>query len=375
MSIDRREFMKLGGVGVAGVLFIPLLEGCESHVITPLREPADTPFLTPISQFFEQNGGEGAIQGWTRPSFGSAEDWSLVIREGNTDKLTVRWDMLNAAAATESVTFLKTIECVLQSRVRVTATGYTGNAYWTGVPLKHFLDQSGIDYSPSSRVKRFFLTGADGFTNNIKPERITNAEAMGLEQPLLVFQMNGRPLPEKHGFPVRLIIQEGYGYKNIKWLTEVQAVNFDLDFGTYQDQGYVDDGIIRTNSRSTSVFEGSEIPAGRTLITGFALSGYAPIEKVEISIDGGAVQTAEIIPLDEIGNEETLPPTISQLAEGLPYPFRAVWTPWRLEWEATEGNHTIAIRAYDAEGNFQPDTDSAISDGQTGVTTYRVNVN
>ena len=182
MSIDRREFLKLGGVGVAGVVFLPLLSGCENHVITPLRAPETTPFLTPISEFFEQNGGEGAITGWTHPTFNSEQDWSLVIKEGNTEKLTVTWDMLMEAAAEESITILKTLECVLQSRVRVSPTGFTGSAYWTGVPLKRFLDQAGIDYSAGSRVRRFILTGADTFNNNIKKERILESEAMGLEQ-------------------------------------------------------------------------------------------------------------------------------------------------------------------------------------------------
>lgn len=318
MSIDRREFLKLGGAGIAGVLFIPLLSGCENHIITPLRAPEATPFLTPISEFFEQNGGEGAISGWTHPTFNSEQDWSLLIKEGNTEKLTVTWDMLMEAAAQESITILKTLECVLQSRVRVTSTGFTGSAYWTGVPLKRFLDQAGIDYSPTSRVKRLILTGKDGFNNNIKPNRILNAEADGLEQPLLVYQMNGRPLPPKHGFPVRLIVQEGYGYKNVKWITEVQSFNVDVEIGTYQTQGFVDDGIIRTNSRATNIFDNVEVPAGATLISGFALSGFAPIAKVELQIDGGPVQEAEIVPLEEIQNSETLPPTIKQLAAELP---------------------------------------------------------
>lgn len=375
MSIDRREFLKLGGAGIAGVLFIPLLNGCESHVVTPLRTPEATPFLTPISEFFEQNGGEGAISGWTHPTFNSEEEWSLLIKEGGTERLTVTWDMLMEAAQQETVTILKTLECVLQSRVRVTATGFTGSAYWTGVPLKRFLDQAGIDYSPTSRVKRFVLTGKDGFNNNIKPERILQSEAMGLEQPLLVYQMNGRPLPPKHGFPVRLIIQEGYGYKNIKWITEVQSLNIDAEVGTYQSQGFVDDGIIRTNSRSTNFFDDVEVPAGEVLISGFALSGFAPIEKVEVQIDGGAPAQAEIVPLEEIRNSETLPPTIEQLADGRPYPFRAVWTPWRFRWQAGRGSHTVTIRAYDAEGNVQPDVDNDISDGQTAAATYRVRVN
>lgn len=374
MSIDRREFLKLGGIGVAGVLFVPLVQGCERHVITPLGEPESTPFLTPTSQFFSQNGGEGAITGWTEPTFNAATDWSLQIKEGNTLLATVTWDDLMSAAQQEAITILKSMECVLQSRIRVTSTGFTGNAYWTGVPLKFFLDQAGLDYSTRSPVKRILLTGADKFLNNIKPERILASEALGLTQPLLVYEMNGRPLPPKHGFPVRLIIQEGFGYKNVKWITEVQSINFDSDFGTYQDQGFVDDGVMRVNSRSTDLFEGRQVSAGSVMISGFALSGYAAIEKVEVQVDNQPVQQAEIVPLSEIQNEAALPPNIQQIGDNLPYPFKAVWTPWRFQWEATRGQHTVKIRAYDQEGNVQPDLDEDITDGQNGIATYEVTV-
>lgn len=371
---NRRRILKLGGLGIAGVFLTPLLNGCESHTVTPLREPQATPFLTPISEFFEQNGGEGAIPGWTRPTFASESEWSLTVKQGNSTIGTITWDDLMSAAATESVTILKTIECVLQSRVRVTATGFTGNAYWTGVPLRTLLDQVGLNYAEGSGVQRILFSGADGFLNNIKPERILESEAMGLIQPLLVYEMNGRPLPPKHGFPVRLIIQEGFGYKNVKWLTEIQSFNFDGDFGTYQDQGFVDDGIMRVNSRSTDLFDGREIQSGPTRISGFALSGYGPIDRVEISIDGEAPQNAELVPLEEIQNSTSLPPTISQIGNDLAYPFRAVWTPWRLDWEAPTGEHTIQIRAFDSEANVQPDVDNDIADGQNGVAVYTVSV-
>ena len=374
MPIDRREFLKLSGTGVAGVLFVPLLQGCERHIITPLREPEPTPFLTPVSQFFEQNGGEGAIDGWQLPTFNSENDWSMQIKEGNDVLATITWDDLMAASEQESITILKTMECVLQSRIRVTSTGFTGNAYWTGVPLKFFLDQAGLDYSTTSSVKRILLSGADGFLNNIKPERILESEAMDLVQPFLAYEMNGRPLPAKHGFPVRLIIQEGFGYKNVKWITEVQSLNFDGEFGTYQDQGFVDDGIMRVNSRATDLFEGRELPAGPVMISGFALSGYAPIEKIEIQIDGETAQLAEIVSLEDIQNEEALPPTIQQIAQNTPYPYKGVWTPWRYQWEAPRGAHTVTIRAFDQEGNVQPDQDDDITDGQNGIAVYNVNV-
>ncbi|MGE3801608.1 MAG: molybdopterin-dependent oxidoreductase [Candidatus Kapaibacterium sp.] len=376
MGTDRRHFLKLTGTGIAGIFILPMVQGCESHVITPLVQPKAEPFITPINQFFVQNGGEGAIQGWSQPVFNTANDWSLTVKHGNNTVATITWDALMSivsAEPNEEITLLKTIECVLQSDVRTSATGFSGNAYWTGIPLRKVLE--GIDLTASSPVETFLLTAADGFTNNIQIARIRDAATAGLVEPLLVYKMNGEPLPPEHGFPVRLIIQEGYGYMNMKWLTEIQAVDFLIeDFGTYQEQGFVDGGLLNVNSRATSLFDQIQVPSGPLTIFGFALSGSAPIDKVEVSIDGSSPEAAEIISLDELQATSSLPPNIKQILDAEEYPFRAVWTPWRYSWEGKRGDHQIAIRAFDKAGNSQPDVDENIDDGQNRLTTYRVTV-
>jgi DMSO/TMAO reductase YedYZ molybdopterin-dependent catalytic subunit len=60
---------------------------------------------------------------------------------------------------------------------------------------------------------------------------------------MLAYEMDGRPLPREHGAPVRLIIPEMYGYKNVKWLHEIdvvpQAVN-----GYWENLGYDRDAWV-----------------------------------------------------------------------------------------------------------------------------------
>ena len=79
-------------------------------------------------------------------------------------------------------------------------------------------------------------------------------------------------------------------------------------------------------------------------------------------------------PIAEIIENEGLPSSIRQIAESEPYPYRGVWTPWRLRWEATGGPHTIRIKAVDAAGNEQPPEDETVSDGLTAVTEYHITV-
>ncbi|HVZ38262.1 MAG TPA: molybdopterin-dependent oxidoreductase [Candidatus Kapabacteria bacterium] len=373
MGIDRRTFMKLGGAGIVGVAFASLVNGCEDYSVTPLGA-SGAPFLTPIDLFFVQNGGQGSITQWAQPSL-TQDTWQLKIEGfaagdvGNPMTITYN-DVVTAAQAGNEVTILKTIQCVLESPLKLTPTGFMGNAYWTGVPLKFFLDKAEVNPA----VLRLLFYGADGFTNNITYDRIINGDAQGLLQPLLVYKMNGIPLTPDHGHPIRLIVQEGYGYKNVKWLTRIQATKFDVAFGTYQDQGYVDDGIISVNSRSTVIREGAALSAGKVEISGYAVSGSAPVNRVEIRIDGGSYQAAEIVPLSELSAETPLPATIKQITDSTPFPFRSVWTKWRFVWDAPAGNHAVSVRATDAAGNAQPEVDGNPFDGKTGVTTYNVTV-
>jgi DMSO/TMAO reductase YedYZ molybdopterin-dependent catalytic subunit len=366
--------MKLGGAGIVGVAFAPLIAGCEKYAVEALGDTATTPFLTPTDRFFVQNGGQGSIDGWTPPAL-TRESWAMTIegfQSGDVaTPLTVRWaDLMAARDAGSEVTILKTIGCVLESPLRLTPTGYMGNAYWTGVPLKIFLDRAGLHPS----IARLLISGADEFANNIVMERITKSDEQGLVQPLLVYQMNGQPLTPEHGFPVRLIMEEGFGYKNVKWISRIVATRNDFESGTYQDQGFVDDGIMRVTSRSTNVREGTSLTAGAVEISGFAVSGFAPVSGVEVSIDNGAFAAAEIVPLDEIRRSESLPPSIEQIRDATPFPYRGVWAQWRFRWNAPAGKHRIAIRASDAAGNAQPEIDRDLYDGQTGITIYEVDV-
>lgn len=373
MSFDRRTFLRLSGIGVVGVQFASLLGGCEEFSVTPLGN-SEAPFLTPDDAFFVQNGGEGSISGWTRPAL-TESDWRLRITDlvtppTPTELATVTFDDLMALKARE-ITILKTIQCILESPLKTTPTGFMGNAYWTGIPLSAVLER--VTIRPT--IKRLLFYGADGFYNNIRIGRMTNAAADGLFEPLLVYRQNGKPLSADHGHPVRLIIQERYGYANVKWLTEIRATTFDLEtFGTYQQQGFVDDAFMRVNSRSVNMRDGITLAAGPIEITGYAVSGKGAIGAVEVSVDGGPFTPAGIVTLEEITERESLSPIIRQITDGSSYPWMGVWTKWRFRWEATRGTHTIAVRATDSAGNIQPATDTNVFDGQNEIPLYSITI-
>ena len=64
-----------------------------------------------------------------------------------------------------------------------------------------------------------------------------------LRDVMLAYEMNGRPLPREHGAPVRLVIPDMYGYKNVKWLNGINLVPRAED-GYWEQLGYDRDAWV-----------------------------------------------------------------------------------------------------------------------------------
>jgi hypothetical protein len=75
------------------------------------------------------------------------------------------------------------------------------------------------------------------------------------------------------------------------------------------------------------------VEAGNVMLEGRAWSGWAPIERVELSVDGGARW-----------GDARLDEPLSDFA----------WRGWTFEWAAEPGEYELCCRASDAAGNTQP---------------------
>ncbi|MBI3358940.1 MAG: molybdopterin-dependent oxidoreductase [Nitrospirae bacterium] len=90
---------------------------------------------------------------------------------------------------------------------------------WEGVRLVDFLDYFKIDTHPDgyfafySRDKSFF-------------EGLSRDEARD-PRVLLAFGLNGEPLPEQHGGPLRLVVPFLQGYKSVKWIHAIRGFRND----------------------------------------------------------------------------------------------------------------------------------------------------
>ena len=95
-------------------------------------------------------------------------------------------------------------------------TGWTvKNVRWTGVRITDIF----------AKVKPTPQANALQFVSAEKPylDYLTMEQAL-LHDVMLAYEMDGKPLAREHGAPVRLVIPEMYGYKNVKWLNQINLV-------------------------------------------------------------------------------------------------------------------------------------------------------
>jgi DMSO/TMAO reductase YedYZ molybdopterin-dependent catalytic subunit len=77
-------------------------------------------------------------------------------------------------------------------------------------------------------------------------DTLTLAQA-GFADAMLAYEMDGKPLRREHGAPVRVVIPEMYGYKNVKWVERI-VVGDQVEPGYWEQRGYdVDAWVGRSN--------------------------------------------------------------------------------------------------------------------------------
>jgi len=166
--------------------------------------------------------------------------------------------------------------------------------------------------------------------------------------------MNGEPLPLRHGFPARLVVPGLYGYVSAtKWLAEIELTTWEGFDAYWIPRGWSKEGPVKTQSRIDVPGGGSTVAQGRVTVAGVAWGGLRGVERVEVSVDGGAWQEAKLA--EPLGD--------------------ATWRQWVWLWQARPGRHALAVRATDGEGAVQTGRASPPApDGATGHHTVRVEV-
>lgn len=346
-DLDRRRFLLWTGGAAAGGL-IALVVGNVARgatrsieaVRSTLRLPAPARAAAPVPA-----GAELDIPGLATVITPNAEfyridtalivpridprDWSLRIHGMVDREVVVSWDDLVALPMQETDV---TLACVSNE----VGGSLIGTARWLGHPIRELLARAGV----SADADMVLSTSSDGFTASTPLEALTDDR-----DALLAIGMNGDPLPIEHGFPVRMVVPGLYGYVSAtKWVTQLEVTRFDRAQAYWSTRGWSERGPIKLQSR-IDVPRGGSVDAGETVIAGMAWQQHVGIEGVEVRIDDGAWQRAE---LAAAISDDT-------------------WVQWRLPWTAESGSHTIECRAISAEGETQTDQPAAPApDGAQG---------
>jgi DMSO/TMAO reductase YedYZ molybdopterin-dependent catalytic subunit len=222
-----------------------------------------------------------------------------------------------------------------------------GTAEWTGTPVRTLLQEAGLGRDAVEIVFTGLDRGVEGDEIQHYQRSLTVDEALR-DEVLLVYEMNGEPLPPQHGYPLRLLKPGWYGMASVKWLDRIEAVA--EPFQGYQmvrayryarsadDPGVAVD-VIRARALMIPpgipdfMTRGRLVDAGPVTLAGKAWAGPGGVSRVEVSVDGGATWSQAHL------GESTSP---------------HAWGTWTFQWNARPGAHTLQVRASDAEGNVQP---------------------
>ena len=169
-------------------------------------------FITANEDFF-------SVAHYNRPKIDAAA-WSLRLDGLVENAANFTLDQVRAMPRVEKTV---TFECSGNQGIR--HHGMVGNAVWAGTPLRPLIEAAGPHPTAIETVFWAADAGAETIRNNDYPQNF--ARAMSLADTMesgaiLAWEMNGEPLPEKNGFPLRVIVPGWYGIGHVKWLTRIQ---------------------------------------------------------------------------------------------------------------------------------------------------------
>jgi sulfane dehydrogenase subunit SoxC len=257
----------------------------------------------------------------------------------------------------EAIEVTATMECAGNGRARLMPRPISqpwlleavGTASWRGVSLRGLLDEA----APADDAVDVVFTGLDrGIEKGVEQsyQRALPVEVALADDVVLAYEMNGAPLLPQHGYPLRLLVPGWYGMTNVKWLTEITVIDSAFDgyqhSAAYRLRADEDDAgtpVTRMQPRALLLPPGipdfhtreRTVTPGTYVLEGRAWSGWAPVARVDVSVDGG-----------ETWAQASLQPARSRWA----------WRRWTYEWVAdTPGDYVLCVRAEDEAGNAQPD--------------------
>jgi DMSO/TMAO reductase YedYZ molybdopterin-dependent catalytic subunit len=106
--------------------------------------------------------------------------------------------------------------------------GWSATILWEGVLVRDLLAEAG----PLANAEVVIFHAYDGYTTSLPIDYIMDNDI------LMAYKMNDVVLPPERGFPFQLVAESKWGYKWIKWITEIELSD-DVDYrGYWESRGY-----------------------------------------------------------------------------------------------------------------------------------------
>jgi DMSO/TMAO reductase YedYZ molybdopterin-dependent catalytic subunit len=272
-------------------------------------------------------------------------NWRLVIDGDVHRPIQLDYQTLRALPAVE---IIKTLECIsnftAQCNLAAFGCDLISTAYWRGARLGDLLELAGGLKSSAAGLACYAM---DEFSSGLGLEVVEDPDT------LLVYEMNGQPLPREHGYPARLLVPGRYGMKGPKWVAGIRAVTSE-HLGWYEQRNWNKAGVVTTMSRIDVPFDGALLAAGEQRIAGIAYAGTRGIERVDFSFDAGQTWQPAMFLEPPMG--------------------RDAWVRWESTFEIEPGERlSLVVRATDGTGEPQTEQFSLPQpDGATGRHTVTV---
>jgi DMSO/TMAO reductase YedYZ molybdopterin-dependent catalytic subunit len=289
-----------------------------------------TPELTSAAQFYYVS------KNLTGDPSASAAGWQLRIGGMVAAPYTLSYDALRALP---QVAQYHTLECISNE----VGGNLISTGYFTGTRLADVLNRAGIQAGASEVV----FQALDGYSDSLHLSQALNPDS------LIVYLLNGQPLPQAHGYPARLLIPGLYGMKNGKWLSSLTLGPGGYT-GYWEQQGWTREARVKLMSRIDVPQNGDLLVARPMFIAGIAYAGDQRIARVDVSTDAGQSWKAATL-RRPLGN--------------------LTWVLWEYAWTPAPGQYVLAVRAIDGQGNVQtPLGAPPLPDGASGYDSVSVEV-
>lgn len=346
-TFDRRAFMRAVLAASAGIVvggatwrFLGSKAAAESRAAVSLPRAAETAPAVPAGAQADVEG----ISSFITPNNDFYRiDTALSVPQVPIDGYTLR---IHGMVDNElNLSFRDLLaERLVERRITLTCVSnevggpYVGNAMWLGVLFRELLERAGVQEGADAVLS----TSADDMTIGTPLGALTDDR-----DSLIAIGMNGEPLPLQHGFPVRMVVPGLYGYVSAtKWLVDIEVSRFQ-DFEAYwTPRGYSEEAPIKMSSRIDVPRSFQPMRLDNVVVGGVAWAQTSGIERVEVRFDDGDWQDADLADEDNVNT----------------------WRQWSYRWDdATEGTHSVTVRATNADGDTQTsDRASILPDGTTG---------